>query len=454
MKDYEYRKLKEISQLEFDKINHDKQLKELVESSLNNICSFLHKDPNIIKEYQLRQIQKLVDYAYLNIPLYKKKYDKVGYKLGSIKTFQDFYKLPLLYKDELIDGFPNKIVKNVEDFKFSTRSSGASGKFLTLAVNTDAIYTDTLQGIRQFMQQSNMEYQKEDVVLFIYTCPWWVSSIDGKYKLDYLPTTTKPIDALAYIKRTKPFMISTYPTYLQRLCDFNIKLCDYGVKYVIVHSEQSNAQLRSDMSKKLGVKILDEYSSEELTRIALECPNHHYHIEEDASFIEIVDKNTHTHIDDGEGVVVGTNLLNYATPLIRYYQGDIVTMDSTLKCQCGNNGRIISSIKGREMDCIVSNDRIVAASSFMDLAYNWFLTYNIPVQGVKYQIIQTNKDKIVVCLSKGMYTLNENDLKNIKESLYSLVDRNLQIEIRFTDNFYYKSNKFKPVVNLIGENYE
>ena len=90
----------------------------------------------------------------------------------------------------------------------------------------------------------------------------------------------------------------------------------------------------------------------------------------------------------------------------------------------------------------------------MDLAYNWFLTYKIPVQGIKYQIIQTYKDKILVYLSKGLYDLSNKDMENIKESLYSVIDRNLSIEIKFTEEFYYKSNKFKPVVNLIGENYE
>lgn len=450
MKDTEYRKLGELEHAEFHKLNHNHNLTNLMNDKFQSICNFLHQDRKDIEKYQLEQIQKLVDYAYMNIPLYRKKYDAVGYKVGSIKTFEDFYKLPLLYKDELINGFPNEIVKDVEDFKFSTRSSGSSGKFLTLAVNLDAIYTDTLQGIRQFIQQSNGEYKKEDTVLFIYTCPWWIKEIEGHYKLDYLPTTTKPLQAIEYIKNTRPFIISTYPTYLQRFCDFDIKLGDYGVKYVIVHSEQSTKQLRDDMSKKLDVIVFDEYSSEELTRIALECPKQNYHIEEDASFIEVVDVKTHEHISKGTGAVIGTNLLNYASPIIRYYQGDIVSIDSSKKCDCGNNGRIISEIKGREMDCIISNGKVIAASSFMDLAYNWFLTYKIPIQGVKYQIIQTRTDRIYIYLSKGLYNLSKQDLEKIKNSMYSLVDNDIKIEIKFTDEFFYQSNKFKPVINLIG----
>ena len=49
-----------------------------------------------------------------------------------IKTWEDFEKLPIIYKEELIEGFPNEIAKNIEDFNLSTRSSGTSGEFLTL----------------------------------------------------------------------------------------------------------------------------------------------------------------------------------------------------------------------------------------------------------------------------------------------------------------------------------
>lgn len=449
MNDLEYRKLKEKGGVAFRNIDHEAYWNKNLDSRLNGIVDFLKKDQNDLKNYQLEKLSEIVDYAYQNIPLYKKKYDAVGYKVGSIKTFEDFEKLPLLYKDELIEGFPNEIVKDINDFKFSTRSSGSSGKFVTLSVDIDAIYTDTLQGIRQFIWQSNNDYSPNDTVLFIYTCPWWIQQIQGKYKLDYLPTTTKIEDAIQHIKQTRPFMISTYPTYLQKFCDHNIKLSDFGVKYVIVHSEQSSSELRKEMAKQLDVTVYDEYSSEELTRIALECPNYKYHLEEDACYIEVMDIETNMKIENGTGVVVGTNLLNKATPIIRYYLGDIVTIDSNEKCTCGNHGRILTKIQGRQMDCILSDGKSIPASSFMDLAYNWYLTFKIPLQGIRYQIVQVATDEVHVCLMKGLYELSENDLETIKQSMYSLVSTNMKVVVKYTDNFIYKSNKFKPVISLL-----
>lgn len=244
---FEYRELRQRGIEEFKKIDHNIRLGEMINKTLPSIINFNTKSREEIEKYQLNKLSKLVDYAFENIPLYKKKYSEVGFKSGDIRSFADFERLPILYKDELIDGFPSQIVKNLDDYKYSTRSSGSGGRFVTVAVDLNAIYIDTLQGIRQFLFQSDYRFTPDDVVLFIYTCPWWITDINGKYKLDFLPTTTNPSKALDYIKGIRPTIISTYPTYLQSLCEQRIKLSDYGVKCVIVHSEQSNKNFREEI---------------------------------------------------------------------------------------------------------------------------------------------------------------------------------------------------------------
>ena len=449
MKDFDYRGLKEKGMKKFAAIDHESILNKLISNELGLIINFPKQDREEIQKYQINKLSKLADYAFTNIPLYKRKFDSVGFKPGDIKSFNDFEQLPILHKDELIEAFPYGIVKNLDDLKFSTRSSGSSGRFVTIAVDLKAIYTDTLQGIRQFLQQSDFQYREEDSVLFIYTDPWWITQIDGKYKQDFLPTTTKPQDALKHIKKHPPLILNTYPTYLQKLCELETKLSDYGVKYVIVHSEQSDKKSRMDMGKVLGVQVRDEYSSEELTRIALECKNDNYHLEEDSCYVEVLDSITRQKINKGTGLVVGTNLLNHATPIIRYYQGDMVTIDSDKQCECGHNGRILTEIQGREMDCILSKGKRIPASAFMDVAYNWYLTHKIPIHSMKYQIAQMSENELNIFLKKGAFELTADDLAAIKNSMYSLVDKDMSINISLAGRFIQRSNKFKPVINLM-----
>lgn len=223
----DYISMKENSKVIFKDNIHQKKVKEIMKEEWEIIRNFPYQDYKKIKEWQLKRISYIVDYAYENIPLYRKKYDAIGFKKGDIKSWDDYDKLPVLTKEELINGFPTEIVKNIEDFNISTRSSGSSGKFVTLAVSTDAIYNDTIQGFRQYCLQSNNRYKLEDMVLFIYTCPWWITKIEGIYRSEFLPTTTKIDDAINKIKELRPKIISTYPTYLEKISTTGIDLIQY-----------------------------------------------------------------------------------------------------------------------------------------------------------------------------------------------------------------------------------
>ena len=203
-------------------------------------------------------------------------------------------------------------------------------------------------------------------------------------------------------------------------------------------------------SKALNVKVLDEYSSEELTRIALECPYHTYHLEEDACYIEVVDPNTKQKLGYGqEGVVVGTNLLNLSTPIIRYYQGDIVTIKEPIKCKCKSHCRVMESVKGRYMDSIITeNGELIPASAFMDLAYNWFSSLAIPVHGLRYQFVQYKKNKLNLYIIKGKYDV---DLNKIRESIYLLIPKNMKLEIHIVDELPEIGQKYRPVISFVKE---
>ena len=446
----EYIQMKKNEGKVFNGVDHGKIVDDIMKVNFDKIKNFPYNAYDDIQKWQLKRISEIVDYAYENIPLYHKKYSKIGYQKGMIKTWKDFEKLPIIYKEELIEGFPNEIAKSVEDFNLSTRSSGTSGKFLTLSLTIDAIYIDTIQGVRQFLLQNSNNYFPEDVILFIYTVPWWIKNINGKYRQEFLPTTSSVEDVIKKLEEIHPKIISTYPTYLTKMANYKIDLKKYGVELVVVHSEQSTRQSRDMLEKALNVKVLDEYSSEELTRIALECPEHIYHLEEDACYIEIVDAKTRKTLNYGEtGIVVGTNLLNTSTPLIRYCQGDLARIEKPVKCKCGNNCRVLKKLYGRYMDSIITKDNeIIPASAFMDMAYNWFFTMSIPIHGLRYQFVQHDKESIELYLIKGKYNI---DLQKIKESLYLLVPRSMKVDIKMVDELPELGQKYRPVISFVKE---
>lgn len=428
-----------------------KILAQMMRNEWNKTRDFYKQPYEEIKLWQLKRLKEIVKHAYETVPLYKKKYSAVGFHPNDFKTWNDFAKLPILSKEELITGFPALTVSSKHTLEFTTRSSGSSGQFVTLAVSPEAVYRDTIQGARQFLFQSGERYDSSDVALFIYTSPWWISSIDGDYKTEFLPTTTRIEEVVQAIRIIKPIVLSLYPTYLLKFYEKGIRLKDLGVKLIIVHSEQSGLQERLELTEFFGVPVLDEFSSEELTRIALECPYRNYHLEEDACYIEIVNPKTNENLkEDSRGLVVGTNLLNEATPIIRYSQGDIATIVKDKKCDCASNFRILDSIFGRQMDSIISNSgETIPASCFMDIAYNWYLELGIPIHGLRYQLVQDKKGIITIYLVVGRYQLSVSEKKIMHESLYQLIPRDMKVNIKTVDKLPFDTGiKFRPILSL------
>lgn len=425
-------------------------LQKMMNREWNNLINFCHQSPKDIKKWQFQRIKHIVKNAFNNVPMYYEKYSKIGFKPDDLKTWNDFERLPILNKEEIIEAFPDKSISKKYNFKFTTRSSGSSGKFVTIAVSPQAIYRDTLQGARQFLFQSGGKYKEKDLALFIYTCPWWVSSINGKYKTFFYPTTKKITEAVEVIKSIKPKILSLYPTNLMKFYENSIPLKKYGVRLIVVHSEQTSNKQRTELSQFFGIPVLDEFSSEELTRIALECPFKTYHLEEDSCYIEVIDPKTNKSLKPGnQGMLIGTNLLNEATPIIRYFQGDIACINPKNKCSCGSNFRTIKSFSGRFMDSIISTQgEIIPASCFMDLAYNWYLEMNIPIHGLKYQIVQQNDGSIDIKLQQSQYQISPKDKKKIKNSLYQILPKNTPIKVSIVNDFINMGHKFRPVISF------
>ena len=102
------------------------------------------------------------------------------------------------------------------------------------------------------------------------------------------------------------------------------------------------------------------------------------------------------------------------------------------------------------MDSIItSSGEYIPASSFMDIAYNWFLEFNIPVHGLRYQFVQYEKNKLVLYLIKGNFDL---DLDVIRKSIYLLIPKEMELIIEVVDKFStIKGEKYRPVINLCKE---
>ncbi len=190
--------------------------------------------------------------------------------------------------------------------------------------------------------------------------------------------------------------------------------------------------------------MLDEYSSEELTRIALELPCGHYHICEDTVVLDIVDPNTYYPIERGTGLVVGTNLLNTAMPFIRYVQGDFVTIGEQKPCNV--RWKQIERVEGRLNDAFIRLDGIyVPAGTILDITYRWMFDTGINIR--EFEIIQREPRRIVANVSE-LDLMNDENLQRSCNHLEELLKHALgdvELEFNIVDHIEKKGRKYRPI---------
>lgn len=128
----------------------------------------------------------------------------------------------------------------------------------------------------------------------------------------------------------------------------------FSLKTVRTLSETVTEQLRTDTRRLFNSEVADIYSSQECGVIATQCPEYgNYHVT-DTILLEVITPDG-TPCGPGEiGKVVVTDLLNYATPVIRYEIGDYAEAGDF--CPCGRSSPTVKRLVGRERNLITLPD--------------------------------------------------------------------------------------------------
>lgn len=411
----------------------DARLRQGLVSDLPAIMQAPFQPRETIADFQLDRAVELVRLA-AEIPIYAEKYYRAGIQPAAVKSWEDFRRLPLITKPELQAVYPDGCVhpSMQRDICFQTRSSGSSGMSLRIMVDLEAIAIDTLQGARQFSLQSG-RYKSSDTVANIYTVPWWTSAIGGRYVNHFISSLISPQATADILAELQPNIISLYPSNLDALLTHHTRWRHDDLQLVVTHSEQSSRELRRKWQSIIGVPVLDEYSSEEGTRIALECPCGHYHTCDDTVIFEILDPETMQTQQPGKpGIVVITNLLNRAMPFIRYVQGDIATAGPTSHCpiQWG----CIENIQGRANDAFVTREgRVVPAGSILDATYR--MMYDNDINLRRFELVQTDYEVVRLIAPSDMERGElEAARRRLTELLTASMEHPVRVDVVFNEN--------------------
>lgn len=320
-----------------------------------------------LQAYQFKQLIVILEYAKNKVPYYKKLFKKHSIEPSKFKFLEDIKRIPFLTKEiirEHYEELQSEDKNRLQPVVLSTGgSSGRSLKFIS------SLSTEWIRKAAKWRANNWAGYNFGDKALMFIRPYLGVSDarcsndknyIDKQINLNITQFNAESLNFLMReIEEYKPKVIESYPSRLFIMSKFLEKnrVLLPSVQIVITSSETLYRPQRKKIECLLNSKICDEYGQAEFTVYAAQCEKGSYHLSDELHLVEIM-KNSESKAlkgDVGEvGEVVGTSLVNYVMPFIRYKTGDLAVRDEGYKCPCGRILPVIRQIVGRANDIIIT----------------------------------------------------------------------------------------------------
>lgn len=404
-----------------------------------------------IGAYQLRRVRRLVQLAYDHTPFYRRKYAEVGIAPRDIRSWEDFRQLPTVTKDELIAHGPELIDRRRRPEQLIvSRSSGSSGRFVSVYMDSQNFIEQELQVIRM-LQEFYPGYRPTDLELLVYTSEYPVRSIGGFYRVHYIHNLQPLPHIFAEMRRLRPAIVAIYPSILREIAGtYGAECATLGIKAIVTNSEQASQEERSRLAAIFGCPIFDEYSSEEISSIAHQCAHYRYHLVQDCSVVELLQPDGDAPAASGEwGEIVGTCLINRAMPIIRYRQGDMARLSGEA-CGCGKSAPFFAELAGRKNASFKRRGAPdIPSGRILDWSYDLVLALNLDVR--EFQITQVSLSFVRVSLVAGERYRLERDNPAVARSFRAAFGHEFDVAVEVVPAIRKTSSgKHIPILSLVG----
>lgn len=408
-------------------------------------------DTERLHQYRNNLLSSLINISYQEVPFYRERMDIAGIIPSEIRGFEDLQKLPVVTKDDLRAGFPDKVTRKTSQKTYLTCTSGSTGKNFCMVedAQTAGWYRAT----------------------FMLELEWAGWSI-GEPHLQTGMTLNRSLDRRLKDLFLNCHYISAFDLSDTRL-DMNLDLIEkYKIKHVWgyagslyliakrAHQKGWNQPLntviswgdmlyphyRATIEKAFQTKVIDTYGCAEGMQISSQCKEQQtYHIHTLDVCVEFLDEKGVPVPEGSPGNIILTRLHPGPMPLIRYQIGDIGTPISK-NCACGRGFDTMAGIQGRDTDIILtpSGNRLIAH-------YFTGILEHFP-EIDSFQVLQENIESIVlrICPSQK---LEKDKISEIITALKSKGADDLRIEIDLVNSIPLPpSGKRRFIISTLVQN--
>ncbi|MFC5530404.1 AMP-binding protein [Cohnella yongneupensis] len=142
-----------------------------------------------------------------------------------------------------------------------------------------------------------------------------------------------------------------------------------ALRAICVAGELMSDSRRRHIEQLWGVPVFNMYGSTETGNIAVMCEHGVLHVTERDFLVEVLKEDRATPADEGfRGFAAITTLSHHASPLLRYFNEDIVSL-APHKCPCGRSGSALTHY-GRSKDRLTFGTTTLDAKDVQDAVYS------------------------------------------------------------------------------------
>jgi phenylacetate-CoA ligase len=310
-----------------------------------------------ITKIQSKKIKQMIKHCYDNVPYYRKLFINNSIDYKTIDSIEKLKLLPVLTKDIVRDNYDDFLAKNIKKRNVTiSRTSGTTGAGFSFVKSKDFINEQwavwwrfrNTHGIE--LNTWSAHFSSNPVVPSKQDKPpYWRINLPGRQVL-FSAFHMREDTLHAYVNEIidrKLAWIHGYPSVITILANYiishQVELKGL-IKYVTTGGESLLDYQKKIIESAFKVKVFEHYGLAEGVANISQNKYGDLKVDEDFCAVEFVPHNNTFKI-------VGTNLSNFAMPLLRYDTQDIATI------HMDNNGQIcIDSIDGRIEDYLYLSD--------------------------------------------------------------------------------------------------
>jgi phenylacetate-CoA ligase len=389
-------------------------------------------DPQEIEEFRDARLKAFLLHAYGTVPLYRELFDDIGLHPLDVAKLDDLAALPILnkaYVQERQREMTSSVISRRRWKLVST--SGSTGSGLTVASTIEAVQEQWATWWR-YWRWHGIERKTWAAVFGHPTIvparqqvpPFWRYDISGR-TITFSCSHTSPNNIKYYVdvlRQKKPPWLQGLPSQLSLIASYLIEAktdLGYDVRWITTGGENLLPQQASLIERAFDVRPKQHYGMVEAIANISECEKGKLHVDEELAAVEFLP------ITDTLFRIVGTNLSNPATPLIRYECDDHVTIEPGESCSCGRPGRVVTRIDGRKEDYIVLKNG--ARLGWLSCIFYGFPTVH------EAQIRQEKIGEVRFLIRRGEDYSNE-DEKRLRASIARYIQDGSKISVEYVDD--------------------